>query len=537
MKKSVNLINIKIIKDTAIIEILYKTNKEKHNIKAYLSNEHQKLYFDVHTYSFSNDINYHKLTIEIKINTKNFYKFILEDNDVCDYIQFLDNKNEKINTLDIPYKIFTKKYVMYINDKEGTFEVKKRKKFAKLKYEISKTIKAKKIYNKWYLLNFLKTKEKYYLLNDRIMYGDDNAEQLFRHINKNDKKFSKNVYFVLDKNSPNYKEISKVGKVLKFGTIKHKLKYINSKMVISSHASYYDRVFNPFNEQEMAVYKSNINKQFVFVQHGVIMNDVHNFLNREHILADLFITTTKPEYEDVKQNYMYNEEAVICTGLPRFDRLVNERKNNILIAPTWRAYLENVEYTNDKENSLEDSEFYKKYQSLLNQKELLNTIQKYNYKIQFLLHPASEKYKQSFLNLQNENVEVLSTKDIKYSTLFKECALFITDYSSTHFDVAFLQKPIIYYQFDQNKFFTSHYNKGYFDYGRDGFGDLIEKEDEIVNKIIFYIKNNCQIEEKHKNTIINTFHHLDYNNSKRTLEQIKKLSEKNEKNYRFNTVH
>ena len=37
------------------------------------------------------------------------------------------------------------------------------------------------------------------------------------------------------------------------------------------------------------VYKDKINKQFVFLQHGVIMNDVHNFLNREHIIADLFI--------------------------------------------------------------------------------------------------------------------------------------------------------------------------------------------------------------------------------------------------------
>ena len=77
-------------------------------------------------------------------------------------------------------------------------------------------------------------------------------------------------------------------------------------------------------------------------------------------------------------------------------------------------------------------------------------------KFSFCYIQHQKKYKQSFLNLQNENVEVLSTKDIRYSTLFKECALFITDYSSTHFDVAFLQKPIIYYQFDQEKFFLQH---------------------------------------------------------------------------------
>ena len=539
MKKSVNLVNVKIVEDRiANIEILYKTNNETHNIKAYLKTEHQNYDFDVQTYSFSQEVNYNKLTLNIKIDTENIYKFILEDNNQkFEDVEFLDNKDQKINELEIPYKIFTKGFSLTIDGEKATFTVTKHKAFEKFKYELSKIFKARKLYHKWYILNLFKTGEKYYLLNDRIMYGDDNAEQLFRYINQEDKNFSKYTYFVLDKNSPNFKDISKAGKVLKYGSLKHKLKYINSKMIMSSHASYYDRVFNPFNEQEMSVYKDKINKQFVFLQHGVIMNDVHNFLNREHIIADLFITTTKPEYDEVVKNYMYDKEKIVCTGLARFDRLKNERKKIILIAPTWRAFLEDVEYAKDMVKSLEESEFYQKYQRLLNNEKLINIVKEYGYKIQFLLHPASEKYKDSFMNLKNEYVDILSTKDIKYSTLFKECSLFITDYSSTHFDVAFLQKPIIYYQFDQEKFFSSHYNKGYYDYGKDGFGELIEDEDKIINKIIFYIKNNCEIEEKFKNIIVHTFHYLDYNNSKRTLDAIKKVERKEEKNYRFNSVH
>jgi len=539
MKIGVNLVNVKVINNAMInIELLYKTDKKTNNVKAYLEDKSEKYYFNIEQYSFSKEINYNKLILTLKINTENNYKFVLEqDSEAFTNIQFLDNKDEKINLLNIPYKIFTKRLVITINDENGTINVSKRKNFEKFKHEVSKTVKAKKQYHKWYILNFFKTREKYYLLNDRILYGDDNAEQLFRYINLNDKKMSKYTYFVLDKNSPNYKEISKAGKVVKYGSLKHKLKYLNCKMVISSHASYYDRVYNPFDKQEMAVCKENINKQFIFLQHGVIMNDVHNFLNREHIIADLFITTTKPEYDEVVKNYMYDKEKIVCTGLARFDRLKNERKKIILIAPTWRAFLEDVEYAKDMVKSLEESEFYQKYQRLLNNEKLINIVKEYGYKIQFLLHPASEKYKDSFMNLKNEYVDILSTKDIKYSTLFKECSLFITDYSSTHFDVAFLQKPIIYYQFDQEKFFSSHYNKGYYDYGKDGFGELIEDEDKIINKIIFYIKNNCEIEEKFKNIIVHTFHYLDYNNSKRTLDEIKKVERKEEKNYRFNSVH
>lgn len=53
MKKSVNLVNVKIVEDRiANIEILYKTDNEIHNIKAYLKTEHQNYNFDVQTYSF-----------------------------------------------------------------------------------------------------------------------------------------------------------------------------------------------------------------------------------------------------------------------------------------------------------------------------------------------------------------------------------------------------------------------------------------------------------------------------------------------------
>ena len=67
-------------------------------------------------------------------------------------------------------------------------------------------------------------------------------------------------------------------------------------MVISSHSSYLDNCFNPFNINEMSVYKDIINKKFVFLQHGVIMNDVRQYLNREFTTADLFVTSTNDEY-------------------------------------------------------------------------------------------------------------------------------------------------------------------------------------------------------------------------------------------------
>ena len=153
-----------------------------------------------------------------------------------------------------------------------------------------------------------------------------------------------------------------------------------------------------------------------------------------------------------------------------------------------------------------------------------------------MLHPAFQEHKEHFIKFNNENIEIIFTEEIKYSELFNECSIFITDYSSIHFDVAFLKKPIIYYQFDKEKFFKSHYTKGYYDYDKDGFGEVIEEEKRLIEKIKYYIKNNCQMEDEYLKQIENTFLYLNRENSERVYKEIIKLDNKNEKVYRFNDV-
>jgi CDP-glycerol glycerophosphotransferase (TagB/SpsB family) len=49
-----------------------------------------------------------------------------------------------------------------------------------------------------------------------------------------------------------------------------------------------------------------------------------------------------------------------------------------------------------------------------------------------------------------------------------------------------MRKPSVYYQFDQDKFFSQHYNKGYFDYEK-GFGEVVRNKRELVDAIKEYI--------------------------------------------------
>ena len=92
----------------------------------------------------------------------------------------------------------------------------------------------------------------------------------------------------------------------------------------------------------------------------------------------------------------------------------------------------------------------------------------------------------------------------EYQEVFKKSKFMITDYSSVFFDFAYLKKPILYTQFDSDDLMNNHgiyKDKGYFEYERDGFGDVVYNLDDAVDKIISIIENGCKMEEKYKKRV------------------------------------
>lgn len=533
----INLSNVKVQGTNVELEFLYKDTSISDDACIFIETSNKQRYEGIFkkcanrvTYSYNNeDVEIAKFFVKIPILECGEIKLKLQDKEKTCYLKIHNNKNENITSKENPYIIFLKLYKIQIT--ENKIEVTKRKCFDKIKYELNKQLYGIKKYNKLFIYRIFKTKkQKYYLFNDRLLYGDDNAEELFIYINKKYPQFAKKCYFVLDKKSTSIDRISKIGKVLKFGSHAHKVKFINSRMVLSSHASYLGNCFNPFTVEEMDIYKDIINKKFVFLQHGVIMNDVREYLNRQLINADLFVVSTKNELEYLmSDDFMYESNMICGSGLPRFDKLKNDIQKVILISPTWRNLPNDIQFN--------DSEYYKTYKSLLTNNKLNDFLMKNNYKIKFLLHPVFSEYNNLFKDLSNENIEILESSEIRYSLLFNECSIFITDYSSIHFDVATLQKPIIYYQFDKKYFFEKHYKSGYFDYEKDGFGKVVINEDEIVNEIERYVEKNCTIDDEYKMKIHDTFIYLDNNNCKRLFDEIVKIDTGSDVNYRFNNVH
>ena len=181
------------------------------------------------------------------------------------------------------------------------------------------------------------------------------------------------------------------------------------------------------------------------------------------------------------------------------------------------------------------TEYFNFYNNLINDKILLSVMKKYDYKGTLCLHPYFKSQWTDFS--QNEIFNVIEKCD--YQNLFIKSSLLITDYSSIFFDFGYLRKPIIYAHFDYKDYRKNHFQKGYFDYNKDGFGPICKDIKCTINEIILQIKRNCVLKAKYLYRIKKFFFFSDENNNERIFEEIinKKKSEIKRHKYSFHLYY
>jgi len=383
--------------------------------------------------------------------------------------------------------------------------------FASKSHGSKKAILARFVYR---ILKFL-IRKPIWLYSDRRDRADDNAEHLFRYAVA--QKDGNRHFFVINKNSPDYLEMKRTGRVLAFGSYKHKLYHLLASKVISSHAD--EHVLNPFFDLEF-FYRDLNRFEFVFLQHGIIKDDLSNWLNKYNKNIKKFITSANEEYKSITGgNYGYSEKNVFLSGLPRYDLLKNQNKKQILIMPTWRNYLigpfNRLTGKRDYNKSFKLSNYFHLYNQLINDQRLIAMAKEHGYQLIFFPHPNIQ---QQLCDFEISDDIVIPDPQTKYRVLFNESDLLITDYSSVAFDMAYMKKPVLYFQFEEN-----HLEEGYFDYEEMGFGEVIQDYELLVQKTIDYMMNKCEMKDAYKQRVDEFYAYTDRNNCKRVYEEIRKM--------------
>ncbi|WP_338470688.1 CDP-glycerol glycerophosphotransferase family protein [Niallia sp. XMNu-256] len=360
------------------------------------------------------------------------------------------------------------------------------------------------------------SKQPIWLFMDRVNKADDNAEVLFEYSIKQNDDIKK--YFVINKDCEDYVRLKQIGKVIPYGSRKHKMYMLLADKVISSHADEF--IVNPFGKMKK-YYKDLLNFDYIFLQHGITKDDISDWLNKYKKNIRLFITAANKEYESiVNGHYDYDKKEVVLSGFPRFDKLKDEDKKRILIMPTWRSNLvaKINPITGERQYNplFKESTYFKAFNDLLKNKELINAAKENDYKIVFFPHP---NIMQQLSDYQIDSSIEVADINSSYRNHFNQSSILITDYSSVAFDFAYMKKPVIYYQFESN-----HLEQGYFDYEKMGFGTVLKESKDVADRIIEYMNNECEMENKYKERVNQFYSYTDSNNSKRVYDAIKEIN-------------
>lgn len=320
-----------------------------------------------------------------------------------------------------------------------------------------------------------------WLYYDRGAVGKDNAFFQFMHdIETND---GIERYYVTSLDAGKWTEVfgSRYKKhIVSFDSNKHKILHLQADLLLVAYIE--EENWLPFNKRSYPYFADLIRYGIIHLQHGVLHAHQpwkHSF---DRLLIDGEVVSTNYELTNFQQNYLFPREALIDSGMPRYDFIDSdaEPKRRILFAPSWRKYLVHQTQKLDFEpidNVFLDSAWWKEVSTFLNSETLAEMLDAYDYHLDIKLHPIFKVYSR-FFEFDNPRIHLIN------SAIDSDYEVFITDYSSWVYDFVYLKRKILYFLPDEG-FFSSGLN-GYREVDiplQDGFGPFCTSGEQLCMEL------------------------------------------------------
>lgn len=412
-------------------------------------------------------------------------------------------------------------------------KVNKRQKFIK-ELKLLKDMLMKNNYTRKYallrVLYFIcrpfMTRKPIWMYIDKIYKGGDSSEYLYKYASAQNKKIKH--YYLVDKKSTDYKRLKKEGyKPLVRDSLKHRLVFLYADMMVISNSTVY--AFNGYTLTNSSYIRDLTHFHVCCVQHGMSVQKIAIAQNRLRDNTRLYFCASKYEIDNLSRPvYDYvGYDALKLTGVPRYDGLKDRAKKQIMISPTWRMQAAMPVRTSESEQRdynplFKESEYFKVFNALINDKRLIDAAEKYGYRIKYVLHPIVSSQVEDFD--KNDFVDIVpAVGDMSYEDMFCESSLMVTDFSGIQFDFAYMRKPLVYLH---HKDIPQHYEEGTFHYDTMAFGEICHDNDELIHTLIEYMQNDCKMKPEYVKRADDFFYYRDHNNCERIYKEMIDYQEK-----------
>lgn len=381
------------------------------------------------------------------------------------------------------------------------------------------------VFSKFVKLLKNKNNKKIWLISERPDEARDNGYHFFKYLRTKYPDIS--AYYVIDRESNDLANIAMFDNVITWGSFKHYQYWCMADCLVSAHVG----KCSPEKKISGPLLKIGfISPVTVFLQHGVTAINCAEFMLRKHAHYDLLCAAAAPERRFLIDYAEHPEDVVALLGFCRFDALHNlpPVKRQILLMPTWRRWFRDLITDNGKETAMQvfkDSDYFRAFNDLLHSRGLANLLEEKGYQLVFYPHHGTQEYLEAFGRV-NERIIIADRYRYDVQQLLKESAVLITDFSSVSFDFAYMGKPIVYYLPDEERYFDEHFQRGFFDFERDGFGPAVRDEEAVIERLQVILENESVMADSYKRRVDTFFPLQDSNNCERTFNAIHDLVNK-----------
>ena len=358
---------------------------------------------------------------------------------------------------------------------------------------------------------FYKRDDTIWVVSERGVDARDNGYWFFRYLRTQHPEVE--AFYLISKEASDYERVKDFADhVIDYGSMRHYIMLWRASVLVSAHVQGYFP-FRGLGLWLQRVLPSYRKKFHVNLKHG-ITKDHMSYLDYSNTHSDMIIAGVNQEYEYLLSAYGYPKKNVQLTGFCRFDGLTNQhKKRQILLMPTWREWLY-------KEKEFIQSEYVKKYISLLNNEDLLKLLESMNVDLIFYPHHEVQKHISVFKEkCQGKHIIIADKTAYDVQQLLVDSSLLVTDYSSVYFDFAYMRKPILFYQFDVDRYRKEQYAEGWYDYDN-GLGEVVKDEASCVSLIEKSIKSDFVMPATYQAYADKMFPYRDNKNCERVYNAI-----------------
>lgn len=339
-----------------------------------------------------------------------------------------------------------------------------------------------------------------------------NGSLLFRYFSRH-KTADFDAYICAKRDSPEYNFLKDKGydNILETGSQKAKIAALAADILFAEDCDPYDSI--GFNDNDKLFLRDMMKAMTISVKNYFMTYETAQYNNRLRDNTQMIFCSSQREKENLLMPiYDYEESMIKVTGSAMLDTISRKKEKIILIAPGKRKLFKI--YENSSYYRFTESSFFKAYNDLLSDDELIESCHIYGWQIAVLMPKSIEKYASLFPN--EPSVKIYPYNEQIETALLTRSSVLVTDYSDLQYRFAYLGKSVVYFFPQGLPINSEHKGEGI---TRNGFGEVIFEKEDLREKLIHGMETNFRREEKYKLRRNAFFGKPDKSNCRRIYEE------------------